>query len=102
MVSTPADSLAPVLTPQGWELVNSLPPYEEEGAFALNIALREAGHPPERVAAALTQSRLRAAARKKFGEFAGRMLFTHAGLQQSTRLSVAARHARRFREAGLD
>lgn len=102
MSSSAADSLAPVLTPEGWELLNSLPPYDEEAAFVLNMRLRESGHPPERVAAALTQSRLRAAARKKFGEFAERMLFTHEGLQQSTRLPVAARHAHRFRRAGLD
>ncbi|MBO0594135.1 SAM-dependent methyltransferase [Nesterenkonia sp. E16_7] len=102
MSSPTADPLSPVLTPEGWELLNSLPPYDEESAFGLNLRLREAGHPPDRVAAALTQSRLRAAARKKFGEFAGRMLFTHEGLQQSTRLPVAARHAQRFRTAGLD
>ncbi|MGJ9372931.1 THUMP-like domain-containing protein [Nesterenkonia sp. CF4.4] len=102
MSSPAADALSPVLTPEGWELLNSLPPYDEEAAFGLNLRLREAGHPADRVAAALTQSRLRTAARKKFGEFAERMLFTHDGLQQSTRLPVAARHAQRFRTAGLD
>lgn len=102
MSSPAADALSPVLTPEGWELLNSLPPYDQQAAFGLNLRLREAGHPADRVAAALTQSRLRAAARKKFGEFADRMLFTHEGLQQSTRLPVAARHAQRFRAAGLD
>ncbi|MGJ9425765.1 SAM-dependent methyltransferase [Nesterenkonia halotolerans] len=101
-MSSSPDSLTPVLTPEGWELVNSLPPYDPSASFGLNEQLRREGHPAERVAAALTQSRLRAEARGKFGDFADRMLFTHGGLQQSTRLPVAARHAQRFRAAGLD
>ena len=63
--------------------------------------LRAAGHPPELVAAVLTQARLRTRARAKFHEFAARMLFTPDGLEQSTRLKVAARHAGRFARAGL-
>ncbi|MDQ1536720.1 MAG: hypothetical protein QOE58_1113, partial [Actinomycetota bacterium] len=53
------------------------------------------------VAAALTQSRLRAKAHEKFGEFADGMLFTADGLEQATRLEIAARHAQRFRAAGI-
>src|SRR5690606_36536773 len=53
------------------------------------------------VAAVLTQSKLRAKAASKFGPFAARMLFTEAGLEQATRLSVAALHAGRFQAAGL-
>jgi hypothetical protein len=49
----------------------------------------------------LLQQRLRTKAVGKFGEFAGRMFFTEDGLQQATRLSVAARHAARFRDAGV-
>jgi hypothetical protein len=49
----------------------------------------------------VTQARLRTKARAKFGEFADRMLFTRAGLEQATRLAVAARHAARFRDAGM-
>ncbi|MBE1523104.1 THUMP-like domain-containing protein [Nesterenkonia lutea] len=101
-MSSSAESLSPVLTPEGWELLNALPPYDQASSFGLNQRLRREGHPADRVAAALTQSRLRAEARRKFGDFADRMLFTHAGLQQSTRLPVAARHAQRFRAAGLD
>ena len=93
--------LKPLLTVEGWELLNSLPPYQEEDAFTLNTRLREQGHPPEAVAAALTQSRLRQEAQQKFGAFASRMIFTEDGLQQSTRLPVAARHAQRFREASV-
>lgn len=94
--------MKPVLTPQGWELLNSLPDYDDDAAAQLNMRLRRDGWPAETVAAALTQARLRRQARRKFGDFAGRMLFTHEGLQQSTRLPVAARHALRFRRAGLE
>src|SRR5690606_18934916 len=62
--------------------------------------LREAGHSPARVAAVMSQSRLRRRARGKFGEFANRMLFTESGLEQATRLTVAALHAKRFQDAG--
>jgi hypothetical protein len=54
------------------------------------------------VSAALTQARLREAARAKFGPFADGMLFTQPGLEQATRLSVAAHHARRFVGAGIE
>ena len=53
------------------------------------------------MSAALTQSRLRTKAEAKFGEFARQMIFTRAGLEQATRLTVAARHAQRFAEAGV-
>ncbi|GAB3191474.1 THUMP-like domain-containing protein [Nesterenkonia suensis] len=94
-------ALAPLLTPEGWELLNSLPPYDPDDAARLNTELRRTGHSSEVVAAALTQSRLRRDAAAKFGDFAARMLLTQNGLQQATRLPVAAGHARRFREAGL-
>ena len=86
---------------EGWGLLQSLPPYDESTAMQLGQSLREAGFDPELVAAALTQSRLRAKARAKFGEFAGGMMFTADGLEQATRLEIAARHASRFREAGV-
>jgi len=95
------EQIAALLTPEGWALVESLPEYDPEGVMELAERLRSAGHPSGLVAAALTQSRLRAAAREKFGPFAAGMLFTRAGLEQATRLSVAARHARRFASAGL-
>jgi len=63
--------------------------------------LRREGHDPATVAAVLTQVRLRRRAHAKFGAFADGMLFTDAGLQQATRLSVAAHHAGRFRAAGI-
>lgn len=68
---------------------------------ALVSELRRAGHPPERVHHALEQVALRRKARSKLGPFAARMLFTEAGLEQATRLTVAAHHAGRFSGAGL-
>jgi hypothetical protein len=101
MSQVPQDQIAPLLTSEGWELLASLGPYSEDGAFELNSTLRKAGHSPKMVSAVLTQSRLRTKAEAKFGEFARSMLFTQAGLEQATRLNVAARHAERFAQAGI-
>lgn len=95
------DAISPLLTVEGWELLSSLGPYVEKDSLKLNDTLRKAGHSPELVAAALTQSRLRSKAEAKFGEFAHQMLFTQTGLEQATRLSVAALHAQRFTTAGI-
>ncbi|MEP7333289.1 MAG: class I SAM-dependent methyltransferase [Terracoccus sp.] len=86
---------------EGWGLLQSLPPYDEHQALPLQLRLREAGFEAELVAAALTQSRLRARAVDKFGAFAKGMLLTPDGLEQATRLPLAARHAHRYTEAGL-
>lgn len=94
--------LAALLTPEGWALLESLPPYQETDAISIGERLRNQGHPPELVSAALTQSRLRSVARQKFGPFAEGMLFTQSGLEQATRFSVAARHAHRFTSAEID
>lgn len=64
--------------------------------------LRSAGHDAATVAAVLTQAKLRRRAAAKFGPFAARMLFTEDGLQQATRLRVAAHHAERFRDTGCE
>jgi SAM-dependent methyltransferase len=63
--------------------------------------LKKAGHPQERIHHALEQVRLRRKARAKLGPFADRMLFTETGLEQATRLKVAAHHAGRFQKAGV-
>lgn len=65
-----------------------------------STSLRREGFSPEETASILTQANLRRRARVKFGEFAERMLFTRAGLEQATRLEVAIHHAARFRAAG--
>ncbi|MFI2754288.1 SAM-dependent methyltransferase [Cellulomonas sp. P22] len=96
-----AAGLAKLLSPTGWALLSALPPYDEQRTMALSERLRREGLDPELVAAALTQSRLRAKAHAKFGEFADGMLFTPAGLEQATRLVVAAHHARRYTAAGV-
>ena len=70
-------------------------------ATAALTRLRHDGVPPEVAATVLTQARLRTRAVAKFGGFAARMLFTEDGLQQATRLGIAARHAERYRSAGL-
>jgi hypothetical protein len=95
------DGISTLLTQDGWALLESLPAYDESSTMALGEQLRRAGHPAAMVAAALTQSRLRAAAQAKFGPFGRSMLFTPAGLEQATRLPVAARHAQRFALAGI-
>ncbi len=97
------DELVTLLSAEGLRLLDGLPPYDS-GADVVRMVseLRAAGHSPALVAAVLTQARLRRRAEAKFGEFAERMLFTEAGLEQSTRLSVAAMHAHRFREARLN
>ena len=86
---------------EGWGLLQSLPPYDESTVLGLGEGLRAAGFDTDLVAAALTQSRLRAKGREKFGEFAAGMVFTSDGLEQATRLEIAARHAQRFRGAGV-
>jgi SAM-dependent methyltransferase len=93
--------LRALLTPEGLRLLDEVGAVESTADAATAVGrLRGAGHPPELVAAVVTQARLRTRARSKFGDFATRMLFTRAGLEQATRLTVAARHAGRFRAAG--
>lgn len=94
--------LTALLTPEGLRLLGSLPPITSSDDVLREVTrLRGAGHSPELVSAVMEQARLRTRARAKFGEFAPRMLFTQAGLEQATRLPVAALHAGRFREAGV-
>lgn len=95
-----AAALSRLLSAEGWALLSALPRYDETRAMALSRRLHAEGIDPDLVAAALTQSRLRARARAKFGEFADGMLFTATGLEQATRLVVAAHHARRYLAAG--
>jgi predicted O-methyltransferase YrrM len=88
-------------TGEGWALLQSLPPYDEAGSLHLQDRLREAGFAADLVAAAMTQSRLRSRGTEKFGDFAAGMLFTADGLEQATRLAIAARHAHRYVSAGV-
>lgn len=94
--------LTALLTPDGLRLLDAQLPIESTTDAAAAVSrLRKQGHSPDLVSAVVTQARLRTRARPKFGDFAERMLFTRAGLEQATRLAVAARHAARFRDAGM-
>ncbi|HZW41979.1 MAG TPA: class I SAM-dependent methyltransferase, partial [Agromyces sp.] len=94
--------LVELLSPEGLRLLDALPEWDSKADIVRTVAqLRRQGHPAGLVATVLSQSKLRAKARAKFGEFASRMLFTEAGLEQATRLKVAALHAGRFSRAGV-
>ena len=94
--------LEALLTPEGLRLLDAMPPVDSSDDVARTVTrLRRDGHSPDLVSAVVGQARLRTRARAKFGELAERMLFTRAGLEQATRLGIAARHAARFRSAGF-
>ncbi|MEY4494429.1 MAG: hypothetical protein RL570_544 [Actinomycetota bacterium] len=92
-----------LLSPEGQALLAKVGPLEAKAdVVKLVSSLRAEGHDAGLVAAVLTQAKLRRRAAAKFGPFAERMIFTEAGLEQASRLSVAALHANRFRQAGID
>ncbi|WP_198539439.1 class I SAM-dependent methyltransferase [Streptomyces graminilatus] len=94
-------AFAALLTPEGRALLDEVRGTEPARELAVATRLRRA-HPAELVSAALGQERLRQRAVAKFGaEDAGRMFFTPNGVEQSTRASVAAYRADRFRELGV-
>lgn len=96
-------TLTPVLSSPGWELLETLQARQATHPISLTDlggALRASGVEADLAAAVLTQLALRQAARKKFGPVAAHMVFTRDGLEQATRLVVAARHAQRFCDAG--
>jgi hypothetical protein len=94
--------LRELFSTEGLRLLDSLPPFDSTADVVRTVSdLRRAGHDTGLVAAVLNQSKLRHRAAAKFGSFADRMLFTEAGLEQSTRLGVAAHHAGRFSDAGV-
>lgn len=97
------DDLRRLLSPEGLQLLDEVGDLDTGADIVRTVSrLRAAGHDGGLVAAVLEQARLRSRARPKFGDFADRMLFTPAGLEQATRLRVAALHAGRFAEAGID
>lgn len=97
-----ADAARLATSPATLALLASMPPYDAADALHLASGLRSGGADPGVVAMAMTQSRLRAAAVAKFGPFAHGMLFTQDGLEQATRLAVAAVHAKRYIDAGFE
>lgn len=91
-----------LLSPEGQALLAKVAKVDAKAdVVSLVSKLRAEGHNPLLVAAVLTQAKLRRRAQAKFGEFADRMIFTEPGLEQASRLSVAALHAGRFRTAGI-
>jgi hypothetical protein len=88
-------------SPGGQLLLDELVYSSDTDVLKMVAGLRKAGHDPMTVAAALTQAKLRKRAVAKFGDFAKGMLFTEDGLEQASRLKVAALHAGRFRAAGI-
>ena len=95
------DDLLQLLTLEGLALLGRVHYDDKADVLKLVSTLRAEGHDPALVAAVLSQAKLRRRAVSKFGEFAESMLFTEAGLEQATRLNVAAQHAERFRAAGI-
>lgn len=95
--------LGALLTREGLALLDEVGPVSSSAEVARAVSrLRSAGHSPDLVSAVVGQATLRVRGRAKFGEFAERMLFTRAGLEQATRLGVAALHAARMRRAGIE
>lgn len=96
-----ADAARLAISPACRALTDAIGDYDPRTALAHGQELRDQGVSPELVAAAMTQARLRSSARAKFGEFAAGMAFTQEGLEQATRLPVAALHAERYLDSGF-
>ncbi|WP_230104083.1 class I SAM-dependent methyltransferase [Microbacterium sp. Bi121] len=95
--------LTALLTPEGLRLLDEVGTISTTSEVAQTVSrLRAAGRSPDLVSAVVGQAHLRAKGFAKFGAFAERMLFTRSGLEQATRLGVAARHAGRMRRAGIE
>ena len=92
--------LTALLTPEGLRLLD-----ERLGDARMSRArCRGCARPATPPSSSRPSSARRGCGRRpgsKFGDFADRMLFTAAGLEQATRLPVAALHAGRFRDAGI-
>ena len=91
-----------LISPEGQALIAEVGDIDSKADLVKIVSkLRGKGHSAELVATVLTQIKLRRRASAKFGEFAKGMFFTEDGLEQASRLKVAAIHAGRFRTSGL-
>jgi hypothetical protein len=91
-----------LISPEGQALLAEVGEIDSKDDMVKVVSkLRGKGHSAELVATVLTQVKLRRRAKTKFGEFAQTMFFTEEGLEQASRLKVAAIHAGRFRTHGL-
>jgi hypothetical protein len=92
-----------LLTAQALRLLDEVGEIDSKAdVLSIITKLRKAGHPALLVTEVITQARLRTRAKAKFGDFAASMLFSEPGLEQATRLPVAAVHAERFKLAGFN
>ncbi|MEU1128574.1 methyltransferase domain-containing protein [Streptomyces sp. NPDC005900] len=97
----PLAAFAALRTEAGRALLAEVRDVEPAQELAAATRLRRE-HPAPLVSAALAQARLRRRAAAKFGaEDAARMFFTPNGVEQSTRASVAAHRAARFKALGV-
>lgn len=95
-------NVAVLLQPEVLRLIDRLDAENTATSLVAEVeSLRQQGFSTEVIHNALEQVRLRRKARAKFGPYASQMLFTEEGLEQATRLQVAAHHAGRFRDAGF-
>ena len=91
-----------LISPEGQALLAEVGEIDSKADMVKVVSkLRSKGHSAELVATVLTQVKLRRRAKAKFGEFSQTMFFTEEGLEQASRLKVAAIHAGRFRNHGL-
>ncbi|WP_091609168.1 THUMP-like domain-containing protein [Micromonospora mirobrigensis] len=95
------DQFAALRTPEGSAALAAATELAGGDPLASAAALRSSGVPAGLAATALTQAELRRRAVGKFGSTAAGMFLTRAGLEQATRGPVAARRARRLRDAGV-
>ena len=90
--------------PAGRQVLATLPAYRAEEAIAVSLRLRGQGLDPAEAAAALTQSRLKSAVARRWGQgyddLVASLLFTPRGAEQATRPVVAALRADRFAALG--
>ncbi len=94
------DDLAALATPAGVAALALAGELADGDPLVAASTLRAKGFEPRLAATALTQAVLRRKARGKFGPEADRLLFTRAGLEQSTRAAVASRRAERLAASG--
>jgi hypothetical protein len=96
-------SFLSLISPEGQDLLAEVGDIDSKADMVKIVSkLRAKGYPTELVATVLTQVKLRRRAKAKFGEFAEGIFFTEEGLEQASRLKVAAIHAGRFRSSGLN
>lgn len=88
--------------PEGEAILARIHALQSEGVALSSIGMKLRSEIENRdlIAAALTQTELRAKAFAKFGELSPKFLFTQAGLEQASRLQASELHANRFVLAG--